>query len=375
MSSTVPETRLFAPATIRGLTLRNRLFLAPMCQYALNDRDGLANDWQLTHLGARAAGGFSLVITEATAVAPEGRISAEDVGLWSAEHEDRLARVVDFVQSQGAAAGVQLAHAGAKAGTEPWLPGYRGASLSAEQGGWQTFSPAGINPVSNLAPSTAMSRDQIQDSVGDWVAAAQRADRAGFDVLQIHAAHGYLIHQFLTPVTNQRTDDYGGNFDGRTRYLREIVAGIRDVWPEHKPLMIRFSGSDWVEGSWSIEDTSAVLNHLPGVDMVDVSSGGIGDVYTGPKPGPGYQLPLATRIKTDHPDLFVSGVGSITSGLQAEEALQETGIDALSIGRAALRNPNFPVEAAAELGFAKPDLPYAAQYWRATWPRNPQPVS
>ncbi len=375
MSPTPPDVRLFAPATIRGLTLRNRVFLAPMCQYSVGARDGVATDWQLMHLGARAAGGFGLVITEASAVAAAGRISAEDVGIWSDQHTAPLARIVDFIHAQGSAAGIQLAHAGAKAGTEPWLPGYRGASLDREAGGWQTFSPSGINPVSNLAPSQAMSADQVRDSVQDWVAAARRADQAGFDVLQIHAAHGYLIHQFLSPLTNQRDDEYGGDFTGRTRYLREVVAGVRAVWPETKPLMIRFSGSDWIEGSWSIDDTSAVLSQLTGVDMVDVSSGGIGDSYAGPKPGPGYQLPLAARIKADHPGLFVSGVGAITSGRQAEEALQQTELDALSIGRAALRNPNFAVEAAAELGFAKPDLPYAAPYWRAIWPRNPQPVS
>lgn len=375
MSPTLPDVRLFAPATIRGLTLRNRVFLAPMCQYSITERDGVATDWQLMHLGARAAGGFGLVITEASAVAAEGRISAEDLGIWSDTHTAPLARVVDFIHAQDAAAGIQLAHAGAKAGTEPWLPGFRGASLAADAGGWQTFSPSGINPVSGLAPSAAMTTEQVRRSIQDWVAAAQRADQAGFDVLQIHAAHGYLIHQFLSPITNQRQDEYGGDFAGRTRYLRELVAAVREVWPADKPLMIRFSGSDWVPGSWSIEDTSAVLTMLEGVDMVDVSSAGIGDSYTGPKPGPGYQLPLAQRIKADHPGLFVSGVGAITDGDQAEAALQDTGLDALSIGRAALRNPNFAVEAAAQLGFAKPDLPYAAPYWRASWPRNPQPVS
>ena len=375
MSSTLPDVRLFAPATIRGLTLRNRVLLAPMCQYSINNQDGLATDWQLMHLGARAAGGFGLVMTEASAVAANGRISAQDVGIWTDEHIGPLARIVEFLHTQGTAAGIQLAHAGAKAATEPWLPGFSGASLTAEAGGWQTVSPSGINPVTNLAPSHALTTEAVRSSIQDWVSAARRADQAGFDVLQIHAAHGYLIHQFLSPLTNQRTDEYGGDFTGRTRYLRELVAGIRQVWPDHKPLMIRFSGSDWVEGSWSIDDTSAVLATLEGIDMVDVSSGGIGDTYTGPKPGPGYQLPLAERIKADHPHLFVSGVGAITSGSQAEEALTSTGLDALSIGRAALRNPNFAVEAAAELGFAKADLPYAAPYWRAIWPRNPQPVS
>ena len=370
MTDNAARPALFTPATVKGVTFRNRLFLAPMCQYSINAQDGMAADWQLMHLGARAAGGFGLVMTEATAVQPGGRISTHDVGLWSDAHTAPLSRIVEFIHQQNASAGIQLAHAGAKASTEPWLPGYSGASVDVADGGWQTVSPSGINPVSNLAPSLPMTVAQIEDSIADWAAAATRAAVAGFDVLQIHAAHGYLIHQFLSPITNQREDDYGGDFTGRTRYLREVVSAVRAVWPKDLPLMIRFSGSDWLEKSWSVEDTAEVLHHLPEIDMVDVSSGGIGDVYAGPKPGPGYQLPLATHIKTTHPHLFVSGVGGVTSGVQSEQAMADTGLDAISIGRAALRNPNFAVEAAAELGFAKQDLPYSAPYWRAIWPRN-----
>lgn len=373
-TATLPA--LFEPLEINGVRLRNRLILPPMCQYSCEARDGVPHGWHFQHLAARATGGFGMVVAEASAVTPEGRISPWDTGLWNDEQAEAWAPICDEIAAQGAVPAIQLGHAGAKASTVPMHPGVpAGQPILEGPDSWETLSPAGVPTNSMEIRTHAMSTEEIRQTVQAFADAAARADRAGFGAVQLHAAHGYLIHQFLSPLTNTREDEYGGDFAGRTRYLRELVAAVREVWPADKPLMIRFSGSDWVPGSWSIEDTSAVLTMLEGVDMVDVSSAGIGDSYTGPKPGPGYQLPLAQRIKADHPGLFVSGVGAITDGDQAEAALQDTGLDALSIGRAALRNPNFAVEAAAQLGFAKPDLPYAAPYWRASWPRNPQPVS
>ncbi len=256
-------SKLFAPATLgtpdgTGLALRNRTFLAPMCQYSITKRDGVPHAWQMTHLGARAAGGFALVYTEATAVTAQGRISDQDTGIWNDEQAEAWAPIVDFIHSQGAAAGIQLAHAGGKASTYAWLPGHTAAgqrgNLRPRDGGWETIGPSATD-VLGLAPATAMTQEQIDTSVADWAEAARRADAAGFDVVQIHAAHGYLVHQFLSPLTNMRTDAYGGSYENRTRYAREVIAAVREAWPAHKPLAIRLSGDDWVEGGWRIADT------------------------------------------------------------------------------------------------------------------------
>lgn len=369
----MPESKLFSPVTIptksgEGLTLRNRVVLPPMCQYAIDERNGVPTTWHLAHLGSMAHGGFSLVITEATAVAAEGRISDRDAGLWNQAQVEAWKPVTQYVRSHGAAIGVQLAHAGAKASTYGWLEELEDAgkvgSISAEEGGWDTVT-ASSSEIFGLKPSTAMSTEQIAASVQDWAAAAQRADAAGFDLIQIHAAHGYLIHQFLSPLTNKRTDEYGGSYENRTRYLREIVQAVAKVWPAHKPLGIRFSGEDWVEEGWGIADTVKLAQELYelGVRAFDLSSAGIG-AFHGPT-GPGYQVSLAQAVKQALPeDAFVTAVGVITDAIQAEHIVVSGQADGVSIGRAALGNPQWPNHAAQLLGAEKSHPP---QYWRGRW--------
>lgn len=370
-------TRLFEPVTLSapvgpGLSLRNRATLAPMCQYSVTAKDGVPHAWHMTHLGSRAVGGFGLVYTEATSISPEGRISDQDTGLWNDAQRDAWAPIVDFIHSQGAAAGIQLAHAGAKASTYPWLPeaaasGAHGTVPPAE-GGWQTLAPS-VTDVHGLDAPVAMTTEQIRASVQDWAEAARRADEAGFDVIQLHAAHGYLIHQFLSPLANHRTDEYGGSFENRTRYAREVITAVRAAWPDHKVLGIRFSGEDWVEGGWRIADTArfaAVAREL-GVGAFDLSSAGIG-AFHGPT-GPGYQVALATAVKEAlaGTDAFVTAVGMITEAAQAEHILVTGQADGVSIGRAALVEPYWPAIAARELGIDRDENPRAPQYWRAGW--------
>ncbi|WP_159612208.1 NADH:flavin oxidoreductase/NADH oxidase [Glutamicibacter sp. JC586] len=367
------QSKLFTPVTIptksgAGLQLRNRVVLPPMCQYVIDKRDGVPTTWQLTHLGSMAHGGFSLVITEATAVAAEGRISDRDAGLWNEEQVQAWKPITDYVRSHGSAVGVQLAHAGAKASTYGWLEELEAegkvGSIPDVDGGWETFSSSSTD-IFGLKPATEMSTEQIAASVQDWANAAQRADAAGFDLIQIHAAHGYLIHQFLSPLSNKRTDEYGGSFENRTRYLREVVHAVAEVWPAEKALGIRLSGEDWVQDGWGIDDTVRLakeMYHL-GVRAFDLSSAGIGS-YAGPT-GPGYQVPLAQAVKQALPeDAFVTAVGVITDATQAEHIVVTGQADGVSIGRAALGNPQWPNHAAQQLGAEKS---YPAQYWRARW--------
>ncbi|MGO1183396.1 MAG: NADH:flavin oxidoreductase/NADH oxidase [Micrococcaceae bacterium] len=382
-STASPFPHLLDTITIGPRTLRNRTILAPMCMYSISDHDGVPRSWHQVHLGARAAGGFGMVVAEATAVSPEARISPADVGLWNDTQRDAWAPIVETIRSLGALPAVQLAHAGAKASTEPGLPGYTGASVGVDDDGWQTVSPSGINPVSGLADTRELTGEQVRQVVADFVTSARRADEAGFDAVMIHAAHGYLIHQFLSPVTNQRTDEYGGSVENRTRLLREILAEVRAVWPKEKILGLRISGSDYVEGSWSIADSEALITELVatpearalyGLDWVDVSSGGIGDTYQGPA-GPGYQVQLAERItavadrvaeagrETERP-LTVSAVGVITEPGQAQQIVLSGQAHAVSIGRAGLADPNWPARAAARLRPGA-DAPYPPQYHRA----------
>lgn len=359
---------LFAPADVAGLTLSNRVILPPMCQYSVTAKDGVPCDWHRVHLGARAAGGFGLVVAEASAVSPEGRISDQDTGIWNDEQCEAWTPIVDFIHSQGARAAVQLAHAGAKASTWPNLPGYPSGFQPLAEGGWEVVSPSGIHPVSSKAPNRALTEEEIEELIAAFAAAARRAADAGFDAVQIHAAHGYLVHQFLSPVTNTRTDAWGGSFENRTRFLRRIVAAVSQVLPAETVLGVRFSGSDWLTGSWSIEDTVELARqlHAAGLQWVDLSSGGIGDTYQGPR-GPGYQVPLAQAVKEAVPDLFVSAVGVITDPAQAETVLAEGRADAVCIGRASLVQPNWPVIAAHALDEERAaELP-APQYARARW--------
>lgn len=338
---------LFSPITLRSVTARNRLWVAPMCQYS--SVDGLANDWHLVHLGSRASGGAGLVMSEATAVLPEGRISPQDTGIWNDAQAEAWQRTTAFIASQGAVPAIQLAHAGRKGSIRrPWAGrGY----ASAEEGGWMTVAPSPVAFGPLPMPHT-LSREEIAEVIAGFVAGARRSLHAGFTLLEIHAAHGYLIHQFLSPLSNQREDEYGGSFANRIRLLIEIIDGIRAEIPEATPLIVRISATDWIDGGWdldqSVELSTVMKEH--GIDLVDVSSGG-----TDPRqhlvPGPGYQVPLAHRIRLEA-EIPTGAVGMITQAEQAEKVLQAGEADVILMGRLLLRDPYFPLAAAAELGDA-----------------------
>src|ERR1700712_109304 len=356
---------LFEPMTLRGTTFSNRIFLAPMCQYSCEAQDGVPTDWHLVHLGSHAIGGFGLVLTEATAVNAEGRISPQDTGLWNDEQQAAWTRINSFLHAQGSSTGVQLAHAGRKASTYSPFAG-RSGSVPIADGGWTAVAPSAEAFGTYAAPSE-LTVEQIQNIVTDFRASAMRADTAGFDVVEIHAAHGYLVHQFLSPLSNHRSDGYGGDFEGRSRLLAEIVTAVREVWPEHKPLFVRFSGTDWTEGGWSIEDTeaAAALVGRLGADLIDVSSGG--NVLHADIPvGPGYQVPLARAVRSAT-GLPVGAVGLITDPVQAEAILSEGSADVVLLARASLREPGWPQRAAHELGLPVDKTPYRPQYERGAW--------
>lgn len=358
-----------------GLLLRNRAFVAPMCQYSVEAEDGVPTDWHLVHLGAFASGGFGLVTVEATAVEARGRISPRDLGLWDDAQVDAHRRIVDFVHSQGARIAVQLAHAGGKASTHPWFPGAAEGTVPVAEGGWATVGATHTPVLPELDAPHALSEAELAEVVQAWANAARRADAAGYDAIQIHAAHGYLLHQFLSPLNNTRADAYGsgdpdGGGRGRTRLLREVVAAVRAVWPAHKALGIRFSGTDWVdEGGWDVDATARIAGELVrghGVGWIDVSSGGLGGP-AGIPVGPGYQVALAEHVRTELAGTaaVVSAVGLIEDGAQAETILATGQADAVSIGRAALRDPHWPAAAARRLRVPKAESPDAVQYWRA----------
>ncbi len=351
---------LFEPLRLRDLTLPNRVWLAPMCQYSATD--GVPNDWHLAHLGARATGGFGLLIAEATAVVPEGRITPHDTGLWDdATQVPAWRRITDFVHSQGAMAGIQLAHAGRKASTyRPWSPVQ--GTVPVEEGGWQTLAPSAVAFPGYAAPA-AMTLEQVEAVPGQFAAAARRAHAAGFDLVEIHAAHGYLLHQFLSPLSNHRTDGYGGTPENRARLLLEVATAIREVWPAEKPVLVRVSATDWTEDGLQVDDVAAVVKDLGarGVDLVDVSTGGL--VPARMTVGPGYQVPHARRVR-EVSGLPAAAVGLITTGAQAESLLVDGAADAVLIGRAALRDPHWALRAAHELGV---DVPWVPQYRRGTW--------
>ena len=335
-----------------------------MCQYSVDAHDGIPTDWHLVHYGARAAGGFGLLIAEATGVVPEGRISPNCCGLWNDTQRDAWARVVDFVHAQGAAMGIQLGHAGRKGSVYSELSGRTGTAPASE-GGWETVGPSAIAYPGYASPREATVAE-IQGIAEAFGAAARRADEAGFDVIELHAAHGYLLSEFLSPLSNQRTDEYGGGFEGRTRFLLETVDAVRRAWPESKPLFVRISATEWVEGGWTIDDTVRLAGPLRkhGVDFLDVSSGG--NVSAKIAVGPGYQVDLARQAATG--GLPVCAVGLITEPAQAQAILDEGGIDAIEIGRAALRQPAWPQWAAHVLGIAPDDAPYPPSYRRGSWP-------
>src|SRR5579872_1219552 len=337
---------LFEPLQIRGVTLRNRIAVSPMCEYS--SEDGFANNWHLVHLGSRAVGGAALVFTEASAVAPEGRISPDDLGIYRDEHVPKLREIVEFIHAHGAVAGMQLAHAGFKASTAP--PWEGGEPVRPQDGGWERIVAPSAVPFRDgwLVPH-ALDTEEIARVVEQFAAAAQRALRAGFRVLEIHAAHGYLLHEFLSPITNHRTDGYGGPFENRTRIVREVVQAVRAQMPPELPLFVRISASDWVEGGWTVEDSSVLARELKalGVDLVDASSGGIVP-HAKIAVGPGYQVPFARHIR-DVAHILTGAVGLITDAHQANEIIASGGADVVLLARELLRQPYWPLLAAAQL--------------------------
>jgi len=350
---------LFDPLAIRDITFANRVFVSPMCQYS--STDGYANDWHFVHLGSRAVGGSGLVFTEATGVLPEGRISPEDLGIWMDDHIEPLARIVRFVHGQGSVAGMQLAHAGRKASTyRPWS-GH--GTIPESNGGWNNVvAPSALAFADQYPMPQALSIDGIKNIVSAFANAARRACEAGFDVIEIHAAHGYLIHEFLSPLSNHRTDVYGDSFENRTRILREIVTAVRGTWPERAPLFVRISASDWVDGGWDIQQSVELARRLKelGADLIDCSSGG--NVPHAKIPvGPGYQTHFAEQIRREA-DILTGTVGMITSPVQAEHIIATGQADAVIIARELLRDPYWPLRAAREL--AQP-VSWPVQYLRA----------
>lgn len=352
---------LFSPYKLRSLTLRNRIVVSPMCQYS--GEDGFANDWHLVHLGTRATGGAALVIQEATAVTPEGRISPQDLGIWKDEHIDKLKAITAFIHSQGAVAGIQLAHAGRKASTaRPWEGGKQ---LKAAEGGWTSVAPSAIPFYENDIAPEALSETAIEELIQAFADAASRALKAGYKLVEIHAAHGYLIHEFLSPLSNQRTDQWGGSFENRTRFLLRIVDAVRKVWPDELPLFVRISATDWVEGGWDLESSvklAAILKEKD-VDLVDCSSGGLAPNAVIPA-GPGYQVGFAETIRKEA-GMATGAVGIIVTAAQAEAILEEGKADLIFMARELLRNPYFPLEAAQQLG---DEIEWPAQYARARRP-------
>lgn len=338
-----------------------------MCQYQAIGEDGMPQDWHLVHYGDRAVGGFGLLIAESTGVSPEGRISPRCTGLWNDEQAKAWRRIVKFVHSQGGLMGVQLNHAGRKASTYPALPNFPSGTQPQEEGGWETFGPSSIAQSGQDTP-TALDHGGITKIIQDFADAAKRAVHAGFDVIEVHGAHGYLLHQFLTPQVNKRTDIYGGSFENRTRLFREVVEAVRAVIPDFMPLIVRVSATDWIEDepAWDIEQTVRLVADLKelGVDAVDVSTSGA--VAAKIPVDPSYQVQFARRVK-EEVGIPTSAVGLITDAHQAQGHLDKGDADIISIGRAALRYPSWPLEAAHQLGKTREGIPYPPSYVRGAW--------
>ncbi|OLY93975.1 2,4-dienoyl-CoA reductase [Cnuella takakiae] len=349
---------LFEPLALRSITLRNRIAVSPMCQYSAED--GFANDWHLVHLGSRAVGGAGLIIQEATAVSPEGRISPGDLGIWKDEHIPFLQRMNQFIAAQGAVPGIQLAHAGRKASHDvPWRGG---AALTPEHGAWQTVGASALAFSDHTPAPVELDATGIQKVIADFVAAAQRALQAGYKVVEIHGAHGYLLHSFYSPLSNQRTDAYGGSFDNRIRLLLEVTAAVQEVWPKELPIIVRISATDWEEGGWTAEDSIQLALRLKemGVDLVDCSTGGNTPAAKIPA-GPLYQVGYAEKVKQGA-GIKTGAVGIITKAAEAENILQQGQADLIVIAREFLRDPYFPLHAAKEL---EVDVEWPDQYKRA----------
>jgi 2,4-dienoyl-CoA reductase-like NADH-dependent reductase (Old Yellow Enzyme family) len=353
-------SKLFETLKLRDITFRNRLWISPMCQYSSDD--GMPTDWHLVHLGSRAVGGAGLVMVEATAVSPEGRISPADSGIWSDAHATAFERITKFIKANGAVLGIQLAHAGRKASTPvPWNAD--GRNMVAESdGGWQVVAPSAIKFDEGYPQPREMNADDIEKAIGDFAAAARRSVDAGFEVIEVHAAHGYLLHEFLSPLSNTRTDEYGGSLENRMRFPLAVAKAVRDAVPETLPVFVRISATDWTEGGWDVGQSVEFAKKLKeiGIDLIDVSSGG--NVPAAKiEIGPGYQVPFAEAIRKEA-DIAVGAVGLITEPAQAEEILSGGKADAVLIARQSLRDPYFPFRAAQELG-GNVDVP--VQYGRA----------
>lgn len=351
-------SKLFSALQIKSLTFKNRIVISPMCQYSAED--GFANDWHLVHLGSRASGGAALIIQEATAVSPEGRISPGDLGLWKDEHIEKLQSINHFIISQNSIPGIQLAHAGRKASvSEPWKGNKK---LDETNGGWNTVAPSEVPFHSNEKAPIALDKIGIRKVISDFKSATKRALKAGFEVVEIHAAHGYLLHQFLSPLSNFRTDEYGGSFENRIRLLLEVLEAVKSEWPENMPLFVRISATDWADGGWNIEESvqlSKILKEKR-VDLIDVSSGGLVSHQQIPL-GPNYQVPFAERIKKEI-GILTGAVGLITEASQAEEIVATGKADLVLFARKSLRDPNLALNFAKELGV---DVPWPKQYERA----------
>jgi 2,4-dienoyl-CoA reductase-like NADH-dependent reductase (Old Yellow Enzyme family) len=350
---------LFTPLKIGDVAFRNRVFVSPMCQYSSDD--GLPTDWHLVHLGSRAVGGAGMVMVEATAVTPEGRISPGDSGLWSDAHAEAFERITRFIRGHGAVPAIQLAHAGRKASTDlPWRGGK--PLLTPQAGGWTPVGPSAVPFADGYPAPRELDADGLDVVVEAFVAAARRARAAGFQCIELHLAHGYLLHEFLSPLANRRRDDYGGSLENRMRLPLEVAAGVREAWPAPLPLLARISATDWVEGGWDVDQSVELARRLKGlgVDMVDCSSGGM--VATAKIPaGPGFQTPFAERIRREA-GIATGAVGLITDAMQAEHILRTGQADAVFMARELLRDPYWPLHAAAKLG---DDVAWPVQYERA----------
>lgn len=359
---------LFTPLTLRETRLPNRVMVSPMCQYSCESRDGVATDWHFVHLGSRAVGGAGVVMTEAAAVEPRGRISPQDLGIWDGEQAEALAPIASFIRDQGSRPAIQLAHAGRKASkSRPW----EGSTpLGDTEGGWGVIAPSSVSwPYDGDAPPTrAMTQDDIETVIDSFTAAAENALAAGFEIAEVHAAHGYLLHEFLSPMTNQRTDDYGGSFENRSRLVREVTDAVRSVWPDDRPVFVRISATDWLpdRDAWTLDQSIRLADQLGaiGADLIDVSGGGIHPNQQLPTTGPGYQIPYAERIGEETTeDIAVGAVGGITEPEHADALIRTEQADLAIIGREHLRDPYFTTNAASELDTDRFNVP--PQYHRA----------
>jgi 2,4-dienoyl-CoA reductase-like NADH-dependent reductase (Old Yellow Enzyme family) len=350
-------SKLFSPLTIGNVTLKNRIAMSPMCQYSAEN--GFAGDWHMVHYGTRASGGAGLLIMEACAVSPEGRITPGDLGIWNDDHMPGLNRIVSFIHQQGSVAAIQLAHAGRKASCATPLAG--GKQLDLNKGGWQTIAPSEMPFMPGERAPQQLNKEDINNVVSNFRKAAERALASGFKVIEIHSAHGYLLQEFLSPLSNQRNDEYGGLFENRIRLLKEVVSAVRTVWTAGNPLFVRISSTDWTEGGWTIEDSVklALVLKESNVNLLDCSSGG--NVYNATIPSaPGFQVPFSDAIRKT--GILTSAVGLISNAGQAESILQENKADLILMGRELLRNPYFPLQAARQLG---DDINWPRQYLRA----------